>query len=51
MKTFLIILCVLVSSPALADEYLGKLSKNRYDPDSTSNEYGEGLSIQGDDDN
>jgi hypothetical protein len=41
MKTFLIILCLLVSSPALADEYLGKLSENPYNPDSTSNEYGQ----------
>jgi len=41
MKIFLIFLCLLVSSPVFADEYLGKLSENPYDPDSTSNEYGQ----------
>jgi len=34
-------LCLLASSPAFADEYLGKLSENSYNTDSTSNAYGQ----------
>lgn len=39
MKIFLFIACVLVSARAVADEYLGKLSENPYNSDSTSNPY------------
>ena len=41
MKIFLILFCLLVSSTAVADEYLGKLSANPYNADSTSNPYGQ----------
>ena len=41
MRIPLIILCLLTTFPALADEYIGKLSANPYNPDSTSNEYGQ----------
>ena len=41
MRNILIVLCIMVAFPAMADEYLGKLSENPYNPDSTSNEYGQ----------
>jgi hypothetical protein len=41
MRFTLIILCMLATSPILADEYLGKLSENPYNADSTSNAYGQ----------
>ena len=41
MRNILIVLCILLAFPAMADEYLGKLSENPYNPDSTSNEYGQ----------
>ena len=41
MRFTLIILCMLATSTILADEYLGKLSENPYNPDSTSNAYGQ----------
>jgi len=37
---FLFIACLLVSATDFASEYLGKLSRNRFDPDSVSNPYG-----------
>ena len=67
MRKITIVLSMLLTFPAMADEYLGKLSENPYNPDSTSNEhcqhgskysndsaknpYGEGLSIYSDDNN
>ena len=39
MRNILIVLCIMVAFPAMADEYLGKLSTNKYDPDSVSNPY------------
>ena len=50
MKVLVVIACLILSSEAFAQEYLGKLSENPYNADSTSNPYGEGLSIYGDDD-
>jgi len=41
MRNILIVLCMMVVFPAMADEYLGKLSENPYNPDSTANEYGQ----------
>ena len=41
MRNILIVLCIMVAFPAMADEYLGKLSENPYNPDSTANEYGQ----------
>ena len=41
MRNTLIVLCIMVAFPAMADEYLGKLSENPYNPDSTSNKYGQ----------
>ena len=41
MRNILIVLSMLLTFPAMADEYLGKLSENPYNPDSTSNEYGQ----------
>ena len=41
MKILLFIACLALSSAAVAQEYLGKLSENPYNPDSTSNEYGQ----------
>ena len=41
MKILLFIICLALSSAAVAQEYLGKLSENPYNPDSTSNEYGQ----------
>lgn len=43
MRIFLIILCVFFTSAALADpsgEYIGQLSTNPYNSDSTANSYG-----------
>jgi hypothetical protein len=40
MRITLIILCLFATSSILAEEYLGKLSSNKYDPDSVSNPYG-----------
>ena len=37
MRNILIVLSMLLTFPAMADEYLGKLSENPYNPDSTSN--------------
>ena len=39
MRNILFVLGLLLAFPALAEEYLGKLSENPYGPDSTSNEY------------
>jgi hypothetical protein len=53
MRVFLVVLYLFFTSAALADpagEYIGQLSENPYHSDSTSNPYGEGLSIYGDDD-
>ena len=41
MKILLCITCLTLSSAALATEYIGKLSVNPYNPDSTANEYGQ----------
>jgi hypothetical protein len=41
MRNIVIVLSMLLTLPAMADEYLGKLSENPYNPDSTSNEYGQ----------
>jgi len=41
VKTFLVLFCILASFAVAADEYLGKLSVNPYDGDSTSNPYGQ----------
>jgi hypothetical protein len=41
MRNFLIVLGMLVAFPVMADQYLGKLSENPYNADSTSNEYGQ----------
>ena len=41
MKVFIFLACLTLSSAALADEYLGKLSANPYNPDSTSNPHGQ----------
>lgn len=41
MNIFIILFSLLVSFNVLADEYLGKLSANPYDADSTSNPYGQ----------
>ena len=40
MNVFLIVFCLLLPGAAAANEYLGQLSRNPYDPDSTSNPYG-----------
>jgi len=40
MKKIIVIL-LLCASPCFAGEYLGKLSSNPYDADSTSNPYGQ----------
>ena len=36
MRNIMIVLSMLLAFPAMADEYLGKLSENPYNPDSTS---------------
>ena len=41
MKIFLFVLSMLVSFTVLAGEYLGQLSENPYNSDSTSNPYGQ----------
>ena len=41
MRNILIVLGMMVVFPAMADEYLGKLSENPYNTDSTSNAYGQ----------
>ena len=41
MRNFLIVLGMLIAFPAMADQYLGKLSENPYNADSTSNENGQ----------
>jgi hypothetical protein len=41
MRNIMIVLSMLLTFPAMADEYLGKLSENPYNPDSTSNECGQ----------
>jgi hypothetical protein len=41
MRNILIVLSMMVVFPVMADEYLGQLSENPYNPDSTSNEYGQ----------
>ena len=41
MKILPFIICLALSSAAVAQEYLGKLSENPYNLDSTSNECGQ----------
>ena len=41
MRIMITTLLALCASAALADEYLGKLSENPYNADSTSNAYGQ----------
>ena len=41
MRLYLLLLSLFVSTTALAGEYLGQLSENPYDPDSTGNAYGQ----------
>ena len=41
MKMLLLVICLLGSSVAVAGEYLGQLKENPYEPDSTSNRYGQ----------